>query len=135
MMLEFVLASALAQTSTMIDIPVPEGFEHWRNAYSGKQVTSVRCHETMREPLLEALQCLKNNNWAKHLKLYNGCYVYRNIAGTDRLSNHAYGKAIDINAFTDQSPEVVTCFKEAGFTWGGDWKTAYDPMHFEYTKK
>lgn len=29
--------------------------------------------------------------------------------------------------------EVVKCFKEAGFLWGGDWKSLKDYPHFEMT--
>ncbi len=74
----------------------------------------------------------------------------RAIAGTKRLSMHAYGAAIDINTkFTDywlwaKAPkggaipyrnkipfEIVDIFERHGFVWGGKWYH-YDTMHFEY---
>ncbi len=74
----------------------------------------------------------------------------RVIAGTDRMSMHAYGAAIDINTrFTDywlwaKAPKaglipyrnripqaVVDVFERHRFIWGGKWYH-YDTMHFEY---
>jgi hypothetical protein len=74
----------------------------------------------------------------------------RVIAGTDRMSMHAYGAAIDINTrFTDywlwaKAPKaglipyrnripqaIVDVFERHGFIWGGKWYH-YDTMHFEY---
>jgi hypothetical protein len=35
--------------------------------------------------------------YQKYLKNIGGTFVWRNIAGTDRLSNHSFGTAIDVN--------------------------------------
>ncbi|MGA4509018.1 M15 family metallopeptidase [Propionibacteriaceae bacterium G1746] len=72
-----------------------------------------------------------------------GGYNCRFIAGTTRPSNHAYGRAIDINwqsnpqSYTFQSnipPAVVKMWINHGFYWGGHYTypTKYDTMHFEY---
>jgi len=79
-----------------------------------------------------------------------GSWVWRDIAGTDLLSTHAFGIAVDINPttnprcgvtnrhccyyqlVTDMPPSFVQAFKDAGFIWGGDWKEHPDPMHFEW---
>lgn len=83
-------------------------------------------------------------------------YNPRYIPGTDRLSLHAYGLAIDINprenpyivngivhpaegnAYLDRHKNVqgmiepiVPLFKEYGFIWGGDWTTTIDYHHFQ----
>lgn len=81
-----------------------------------------------------------------------GTYVCRGIAGTDRVSAHSHGIAIDLStATTDywvwargnaaaggQIPyrnrlpqEIVKIFETHGFIWGGKWYH-YDTMHFEY---
>ncbi len=46
--------------------------------------------------------------------------------------------AVDINASTNQlgadgdmSPELVACFEDEGFVWGGRWKRK-DCMHYEF---
>ena len=88
----------------------------------------------MAKPLKKALQCLRDRKAEDLLRTYNGCYNYRNIKGTSRLSNHAFGMAIDINAGLTQPREVVECFEAAGFTWGGRWKNR-DDMHFEIKGK
>jgi hypothetical protein len=73
-----------------------------------------------------------------------GGYNYRNIAGTNRLSKHALGNAIDINpgdnpvtyfsksGMITDIPNASEHAKASGLLWGGDWKgDKRDPMHFE----
>jgi hypothetical protein len=81
-----------------------------------------------------------------------GTYNWRTIAGTDRLSVHSFGAAIDLNVdfadywrwnsrtglendvppYRNQVPvEVVEAFERHGFVWGGKWYR-FDTMHFEY---
>lgn len=90
-------------------------------------------------------------------------FNYRAVAGTSRLSNHAKGLAVDINplqnpyvgkdksvspqaadVFADRQQDfkgkidkkdlAYRLFKEAGWSWGGDWKTVKDYQHFEKNK-
>lgn len=84
----------------------------------------------------------------------SSAFNYRLIKGTDRLSNHSFGTALDLNprqnpyyardgkvypegARYDLSvpgtvtPEVVALFKQRGWTWGGDWRIPVDYQHFE----
>ncbi|RDL51798.1 hypothetical protein BLJAPNOD_02939 [Ensifer sp. M14] len=72
-----------------------------------------------------------------------GGYNHRNIAGTNKLSNHAYGNAIDINPqanpmgrnlVTDMPTGVSAIAARNGFNWGGDWKSKKDAMHFEISQ-
>lgn len=81
-------------------------------------------------------------------------FNFRCIAGTDRLSLHAYGLAVDINPlwnpccgdgiWTPDAPYVpeapgtiardswvVRLFEDLGFKWGGDWSEPFDPQHFQ----
>ena len=79
-----------------------------------------------------------------------GTYNCRPIAGSERLSAHGYGIAIDIAVrpahywqwqktsnthplkWQNQIPiEIVRIFEKHGFIWGGRWHH-YDTMHFEY---
>lgn len=78
-------------------------------------------------------------------------FNYRKVEGTRRLSNHASGRAIDINPM--QNPHIghdrtgavydreapgtlakgsaaVRAFEKRGWTWGGKWRRP-DHMHFE----
>lgn len=87
-------------------------------------------------------------------------FNYRKVAGTNVLSNHSYGKAIDINPFYNpfvkrngkvepaaarryanrnarfkykitRGDLCYRLFKQHGFTWGGDWRSSKDYQHFE----
>lgn len=82
-------------------------------------------------------------------------FNYRFIAGTNKLSNHSTGTAIDINPLLNpyirkdlilpegavydvnkngtitENSFLVKEFKKLGWTWGGDWKDRKDYQHFE----
>lgn len=83
-------------------------------------------------------------------------FNYRTIEGTNRLSHHATGRAIDINPFQNPvmysdgkiSPkgakynpkvpgtltadsEIVKFMKSRGWRWGGDWTSFKDYHHFD----
>ena len=77
-----------------------------------------------------------------------GTYNYRNIAGTNRLSTHAFGIAIDLardkrdywkwasreegqKRLSSYPVEIVEAFERNGFIWGGKWGH-FDILHFEY---
>lgn len=85
--------------------------------------------------------------------LFQGRYItdweWRRVAGTQRLSAHSFGIAIDINNPHAVLPKywgwsgmsvrriepvpwrLVGIFERYGFIWGGKWHH-YDTMHFEY---
>lgn len=86
----------------------------------------------------------------KYLTPTAGTYNCRAIAGTDRMSMHAYGASIDINTkysnywrwgktgkdgklvWANQIPkEIIDVFERHGFIWGGRWYH-FDTMHFEH---
>jgi peptidoglycan L-alanyl-D-glutamate endopeptidase CwlK len=80
-----------------------------------------------------------------------GTFNWRPIAGSDQLSAHSFGIAIDIDpdysdywrwnkAGDSEKPipyrnriphRIVEIFERHGFIWGGKWYH-YDTMHFEY---
>ncbi len=84
----------------------------------------------------------------KYVNNIGGTYNWRKISGTNRLSAHSFGIAIDINVnhsnywkwakskkkiiYKNKIPiEIVKIFEKYGFIWGGRWYH-YDTMHFEY---
>ncbi len=100
----------------------------------------------------------KDDRWSDDLSMganNTSAFNYRLITGGKRLSNHAYGRAIDINPFQnpyikggvvfppgatyDPSAEgtltadhpVVRAFLRLGWEWGGNWTTLKDYQHFE----
>jgi hypothetical protein len=82
-------------------------------------------------------------------------FNYRVIEGTNRLSNHALGRAIDLNPLFNpfikngetkpanakydptipgtitKNGLVVKIFKKHGWKWGGNWRSLKDYQHFE----
>lgn len=94
---------------------------------------------------------MKDNN--------TSAFCYREIAGSNKLSNHSKGLAIDINPlinpmvkngevspkegkdYVDREQDVkgmitkgdacYEAFTKRGWTWGGDWTSLKDYQHFE----
>lgn len=74
----------------------------------------------------------------------SGGYNPRMIAGTDTPSEHASGRAIDVNwtdnprgggKFAIPADLARKTAAKYGLTWGGDWSGGdQDPMHFEVAK-
>jgi hypothetical protein len=78
-----------------------------------------------------------------------GTFNWRKVAGTERLSNHSFATAIDLNVqkaaywrwqsaaqletFSRKNwpTEIIETFERHGFIWGGKW-WHFDTMHFEY---
>lgn len=100
----------------------------------------------------------KDNRWDDELSMEannTSSFNYREVTGGGGLSNHAYGRAVDINTFfnpyikgslilphgatydpkvpgtfTADSP-LVREFLKLGWTWGGNWTSPKDYQHFE----
>jgi D-alanyl-D-alanine carboxypeptidase len=101
---------------------------------------TVTCNRAMIAPLRRVLASLERRGLGHLVDAgdYAGCHAPRRIPGSGSLSLHAWGLAVDINASANppgpesrQDPRLVRAFERAGFTWGGRWPTAPDPMHFE----
>lgn len=93
----------------------------------------------------------------RHVSKPVGTFAWRPIAGTQRLSMHSFGAAIDLQlpqklyrywkwdvsvpeaapvypiSILEDAPleQIVAIFERHGFIWGGKW-FHYDTMHFEY---
>jgi len=72
-----------------------------------------------------------------------GGYNNRKIAGTDVMSAHAQGAALDINEktnpmgsklITDMPENIGTIAGNLGLGWGGNWQSKKDAMHFSATR-
>ncbi|PYS51439.1 MAG: D-alanyl-D-alanine carboxypeptidase [Acidobacteria bacterium] len=100
----------------------------------------------------------KDNRWDDELSMEannTSAFNYREITGGGRISNHAYGRAVDINTFlnpyikgetvlphgahydpkvegtfTADNP-IVREFLRLGWSWGGNWTSPIDYQHFE----
>jgi predicted chitinase len=123
-----------------------DSLSHVQEAETGEQFTSIKGHRLLEGPLKKALRLVCERGLAGELKTYDGCFNVRPIKSGRSLSVHSWGLALDFNAeanpfqspapsFSDMvrdfSDELVRCFAEAGFEWGGLWKSIKDPMHLQ----
>lgn len=97
----------------------------------------IYCNYDMVASLEQAFRNIINRGLQKEVKTWDGCFNIRKIRGGKTWSLHSWGIAIDINAAWNglgaepqMSKDLVKCFTDAGFHWGGVWKRK-DGMHFQ----
>ena len=144
--------------------------------FDGKtHVGELVCHQDLAQDMVEIFKTLYQEGYPiekMHLvDDYGGddeasmednntsCFNFRPVSGTSTLSQHAYGRAIDINplynpyvtasgyepanagAYVDRTAEnpyainpsdlCYQLFADRGYTWGGYWQSVQDYQHFE----
>lgn len=115
----------------------------------------------LKYPIAKAIPIVKYN-WSDEKSMLDNntsSFNYRTISGTNRLSLHARGRAIDINPFLNpvinsdgsivpkgavydvkiigtlySSHPLVLEFKRLGWRWGGDFQSYKDYHHFDKEK-
>jgi hypothetical protein len=121
---------------TRIALPFPLTLS-WDHKQAVKEMT---CHKKLSAVFVEVLSKVQANDLQAKIQTFGGCFSFRQQRTGTRLSTHAWGIAIDLNPETngqgtigDMDPGVIEIFKDAGFSWGGDWKgKVRDPMHFQF---
>ncbi len=119
----------------------------------GTQVTKVTCHKKVAESLKRIFEkILEHYGSVEEVKkarmhLFAGMFNFRKIAGSNRLSTHAWAISIDIDS--EKNPQgkphdeskgmmpmaVVKIFEAEGWKWGGRFSgDRVDCMHFQATK-
>ena len=102
---------------------------------------SVTCHRRVLPALRAAMRQLARRGLGRLVDPadYAGCYAPRRIRPGGALSLHAWGLALDLNARANpfggrsrQDRRLVATMDRHGFSWGGDFPTTPDPMHFEF---
>jgi hypothetical protein len=126
-------------------VPVPFcGATVWFNGKNGAATALAAVGRDL------AALVAKRPQLRQYLFPLGGTFLWRDIAGTSRLSPHSWGIAIDLNprhgaywrgrkaggsevvAMRNNYPqEIVELFEKHGFIWGGKW-SHFDLMHFEY---
>ena len=58
---------------------------------------SIQVHKDLASKIEKAAKTIKNNNLQKYIKTVDGGFALRNVTNGKRLSNHAFGFAVDLN--------------------------------------
>lgn len=100
----------------------------------------IYCNKDLISPLTIAIKNLIVSGASQELRTWDGCFCIRAKVANKSYSLHSWGIAVDVNASENPykkkpklSQAFVKCFKDAGFEWGGDWRTP-DGMHFQLKK-
>ena len=132
--------------------PLPDGTISTEQGWVEENIARERvpilgeivCHRALFPQLRDALKEVRRRglSFLIDTSQFGGCYGPRFIGRVSggRLSHHAWGIAIDINAAdnafgtrSDLDPRLVEIMERAGFTWGGRWLVP-DGMHFEWVR-
>lgn len=113
------------------------------------KVTRIRCHRLVAESLRRVLEGVLGlyrtpaGVRKAGMHRFGGCYSFRRVSGTERLSTHAWGAGIDLDPARNtlgkpwakdcgmMPMEVVALFEAEGWKWGGRFKGRKDCMHFQ----
>lgn len=140
-------AAEMQQYLTTITIDI-------NNAQGKKTTTQITVHKKVAEDVKAIFRDIQ----ASGFKIKSvGRYSWRGAAASNNRSHHSYGVAIDINpnenymikngkiisgsfwrpgqnefSITPGGP-VVNAFARRGWSWGGNWKSSKDYMHFSLT--
>jgi hypothetical protein len=115
---------------------------------TSRVVRKIRVHRKCAWSLTKILTGIANHFGseqdleANRMHLYGGCYNFRTMRGSNKLSMHSYGCAIDLDPEANylgreyqeglgmMPMAVVKLFEDEGWTWGGKWRRA-DAQHFQ----
>jgi hypothetical protein len=112
-------------------------------------IRKATCHKKVAESLTNILEQLLDHYGSiqeikrARMHLFGGCYNFRRVSGSNRLSIHAWGAGIDLDPQKnplgkpyDESAgmmpkAVVRIFESEGWKWGGRFRSRPDCMHFQ----
>ncbi len=105
-----------------------------------RRVTRITCNKHLESVFSDCFQLIENSGLQQEITSFGGCFCFRPQRLGTKLSTHAWGIAIDLNPESNAQgtagnmhPGIVSIFRNAGFTWGGDWDgKSRDPMHFQF---
>jgi hypothetical protein len=110
------------------------------------QVIEAPLEATLRELIVKGLH--------REIRTYDGCFVVRKQRGSNAISTHSFGLAIDLNAAWNPlvrgvtpatrkrlraekvtfSEDFLDVWRKHGWNCGADWITLLDGMHFQWDK-
>jgi hypothetical protein len=112
----------------------------------------IYCNKVIVVPLEKALRRCMAEVVHKEIKTYDGCFVVRKQRGSNAISTHSFGLAVDMNAAWNPlvrnvtpatrpalrkakvqwSEKFLDCWRKEGWNCGADWITVLDGMHFQW---
>lgn len=134
------IENAKWQSRWLIGIAPP-----WKIYFDGKPVNQIRVHRKCAESFIRILLAIWKRLGQSQAEIdrvglskFSGSYNLRTIRGSNALSMHAYGCAVDFdsanNSLGDTTPamdrRVIEEFEREGWEWGGHWSRP-DGMHFQ----
>ena len=125
-----------AELLTSIELPFPLTLSWDRS----RQVQRMSCHRLLAQTCTDVFSHIQSEGLQSKITSFGGCFSFRPQRTGTRLSTHAWGIAIDLNPESNAQGTagnmdlgLVSIFKQAGFSWGGDWLgKVRDPMHFQF---
>jgi hypothetical protein len=110
--------------------------------------SAIFLNKDFKDMLFKSFTAVQAASLQGYIKVYNGCLVNRPVRGSNAISMHAWGAAIDLNASADPMvikefykitaadrlgtwPQpFVTAMESGGVFFGGNFIHRPDPMHF-----
>lgn len=114
--------------------------------FGDQHVSKIKLHRRVAPVFRATWAELERRGLTDKLRTYSGSFAPRHMGHNPgrAVSVHAYGAAIDFDAAWNGygvpleraqiNREVVRCFEECGWHWGGRWTDPYeDAMHFQWS--
>ena len=126
------------QTDMLQTVPLPFAIPlSWDKSRSVQRIT---CHKLLAGRCAGVFASIQSAGLQAKIVNFGGCFSFRAQRTGAKLSAHAWGIALDLNpesnaqgTIGNMDAGVIAIFKDAGFTWGGDWQgRVRDPMHFQF---
>jgi hypothetical protein len=112
----------------------------------------IYCNKVIVAPLGNAFRRTIAAGVHTEIKTYDGCFVVRKQRGSNAISTHSFGLAVDMNAAWNPlvrnvtpatraklrkqkvqwSEKFLDCWRQTGWNCGADWINSLDGMHFQY---
>jgi hypothetical protein len=132
------------ESGILTRVPLPEPIRYLETGW----VHHFRAHHRVAGLLERAFEEIHDDPdaWAS-INDFGGCYSFRQIRGSKKLSRHSWGIAVDMDCADNPflglvprvHPRVKAIMESNGFAWGGAriWGGSFpwgrrDAMHFEF---
>lgn len=106
-------------------------------SWNDDKVKVFACHKLVEDVMTSVFQAIHDRGLWDLLEDFGGCYNYRQVKASSKVSTHAWGISVDINtrsnplgAVPQMDQRIVSVFADHGFVWGGRWSRP-DGMHFQ----